>query len=129
MQIHTNGALVLDTPTYSFAFQHPKAWREAHKSEILTKDSLIKDRKMCFRAALHMLRESWRICQNMPVEDRMGIYTGEGCKFEDGKPVPNPKSRTRVMTAVSYFGRNAPPFTDEQILHEMAGGIVLTLNP
>lgn len=133
MQVHTNGSLVLDSPfhpgEYSFAFQRTKEWREEHKAEILNKDSLIKDRKMCFRAALHMLRESFRICKYMPVEDRMGIYTGEGCKFEDGKPIPNPKSRTRVMTAVTFFGRHAPVFTDEQVLTEMAGGPLLTMLP
>jgi len=129
MQVHTEGGgLVLDSDTYSFAKDHTKEWREANKAKILTKASLIEDRKVCFKAALHKLRESFRICRGMPVEDRMGIYTGEGCRFEDKKPKPNPKSRLRVRTALNFMAGHPMSVTDDELAEELAKkGVVLTL--
>jgi hypothetical protein len=112
MQVHTDGGgLVLDSETYSHASQHTKEWREEHASEILDGEAL-KDRRTCFRSALHKLRESLRACGNLPQEDRMGIYTGEGCK----KGKENPKSRTRMLTQSTYFAQHLPPVTDEQVM-------------
>ena len=112
MQVHTEDGLILEPDTYSYAHSKSKEWLDSHSEKVLTKDSL-KDRKTCFRAALHKMRESLSGCRSVPKsEDRLGIYTGEGCNSTR----PNPKSRTRIGLANYYFASKVPPVTDSSVL-------------
>jgi hypothetical protein len=117
MQVHAEGGgLVLEGDTYKFANSKSKVWRDEHSDQIIDLKAL-KDRKNCFRAALHKIRESFMACSWMSVEDRLGIYTGEGCKKDaEGHPKPNMLSRTRVKTYLWAMNRTvAIPVNDAMI--------------
>lgn len=73
-------------------------------------EDLIADRKVCFRVALHMARESFRACSGLPVEDRLSVYAGGNC--EDGRP----QSRVRVGKAIRWLAQIAPPHIDQDVL-------------
>jgi len=74
-------------------------------------EDLIADRKACFRVALHMARESFRACVNLPVEERLSVYAGGNC--EDGRP----QSRVRVGNAIRWLAEKAPPGVDQDVLN------------
>jgi|SRR5579863_5098567 hypothetical protein len=64
---------------------------------------LVENRKACFRAALHMLRGSFGVCHNLPVEDRLSAYA-------TGRCLPNVKiSRSRIGRARAFWETHAPP--------------------
>jgi len=60
---------------------------------------LVEDRDKCFRAALHLLQDSWRSCGNVPMEQRASVYTSGTCR--DGIS----ESKHRISTAVYYWRR------------------------
>lgn len=72
-------------------------------------EDLIANRRACFRVALHMARESFRACQNLPVEERLSVYAGGNC--EDGRP----QSRVRVGKAIRWLAKTAPPHVDADL--------------
>jgi hypothetical protein len=64
---------------------------------------LIEDRKLCFRAALHILQASFSACRNLPVGDRLSAYASGHC-FADAAI-----SRSRVGRARSWWEAHVPP--------------------
>lgn len=64
---------------------------------------LIEDRKLCFRAALHILQASFAACRRLPVDDRLSAYASGHC-FADARI-----SRSRVGRARSWWESHAPP--------------------
>jgi hypothetical protein len=64
---------------------------------------LVTDRKLCFRAALHILHGSFNVCRNLPVEDRMSAYATGRC-FANAAI-----SRSRVGRAFAWWAHHAPP--------------------
>ncbi len=64
---------------------------------------LIEDRKLCFRAALHILQASFAACRKLPIDDRLSAYASGHC-YADGKI-----SRSRVWRARSWWQAHAPP--------------------
>jgi hypothetical protein len=64
---------------------------------------LVTDRKLCFRAALHILHGSFNICHTLPIEDRMSAYaTGRCLRNVD-------VVRQRMDRARSWWTAHAPP--------------------
>lgn len=64
-------------------------------------EDLLADRKTCFRAALHIMRQSFHSCHRLPVEERLGIYTSGDC--ERGRR----SSRVRMLQASQILGRSS----------------------
>lgn len=64
---------------------------------------LIEDRKLCFRAALHILQASFTACRKLPVDDRLSAYASGHC-FADAMI-----SRSRVGRARAWWESHAPP--------------------
>jgi len=72
-------------------------------------EDLLSDRKLCFRAALHIARQSVRSCYRLPAEERLGIYTSGDC--ERGRR----SSRVRMLQARAIFdGRHL--MSDEKVM-------------
>ena len=63
---------------------------------------LIDDRKLCFRAALHLLHSSFGICHSFPLEDRLSAYAAGHC-FADSAV-----SRSRVSRARTWWNTHHP---------------------
>lgn len=114
MQVHTGG-LVLERETYSFARAKSAEWR-AENSDLILNSGSLRDRKMCFRVALHKMRESLAVCRTLPNEDRLGIYTGEGCV----KGKINPKSRTRIGLALDYLRKKGFPLLSDEGVYSLS---------
>jgi len=68
-----------------------------------TGSQLVADRKLCLRAALHILHGSFNVCHNLPVEDRMSAYATGRC-FEHADV-----SRSRIYRARAWWHKHAPP--------------------
>jgi hypothetical protein len=64
---------------------------------------LVTDRKLCFRAALHILHGSFNVCHALPVEDRMSAYATGRCI--EGLDV----ARQRIGRARLWWAHHAPP--------------------
>ncbi|HXN33946.1 MAG TPA: hypothetical protein VN894_18880 [Polyangiaceae bacterium] len=64
---------------------------------------LIEDRKLCFRAALHILQASFAACRKLPFDDRLSAYASGHC-FADAVI-----SRSRVWRARAWWEAHAPP--------------------
>lgn len=56
--------------------------------------ALARDRAACFRAGLHVLRDSMRACARLPLEDRLSVYTSGRCQ------VGEPRARLRMRRAL-----------------------------
>jgi len=91
----------------SFKIVHPgdPRWASAYGGE-----DLVQDRQKCFRTGLHLLRNSFRACRNLPVEDRLGVYGSGRCQagWKDG--------RYRVKKAQRWLASGKPPLTDADAL-------------
>ena len=44
-----------------------------------TGHDLVTDRRLCFRAGLHILRSSFGVCHALPVDDRLSAYATGHC--------------------------------------------------
>jgi hypothetical protein len=64
---------------------------------------LVEDRKLCFRAALHILRASFTVCKALPVDDRLSAYASGRC-FSEATV-----SRSRIGRARRWWESHAPP--------------------
>jgi hypothetical protein len=62
------------------------------------------DRKLCFRAGLHIARESFRMCNAQPTVEKLSAYASGQC----GRSAP---SRQMVSRAIAYTQHH--PMTDE----------------
>lgn len=60
-------------------------------------EDLVKDRKMCFRVALRMMKRSFETCVNNPESEKLAAYTAGNC--EKGKN----SSRRKYNRAASIF--------------------------
>jgi hypothetical protein len=64
---------------------------------------LVTDRRMCFRAALHILHGSFSVCRALPLDDRMSAYA-------TGRCLPNcDVARSRMGRARAWWSAHAPP--------------------
>lgn len=64
-----------------------------------TGPDLVADRQKCLRRVLHMMRESFRACSSLPVEERLALYTRGNCASADGRKL----SRSRMNLAFALF--------------------------
>jgi hypothetical protein len=65
---------------------------------------LTADRKTCFRAGLHVARESFRMCKGFPTNERLSAYASGQCGHLA-------VSRVMVTRALAYSERH--PMSDE----------------
>jgi hypothetical protein len=64
---------------------------------------LIEDRKLCFRAGLHILQNSFSACRNLTVDDRLSAYATGHC-YPEARI-----SRSRVGRARAWWESHTPP--------------------
>lgn len=95
MQVRLPGRfrIVMDRDVYTYSKSIHIGW---------SKDDLIADREKCFRAALHIARESMKICRNL------SVYTTGKCLRHE------PTSREREARASKYW-RSLPISYDESL--------------
>lgn len=96
-QLHPEDGLIFDGDVFTFARNRPASWRTDHASEIFDGASLVRDRRLAARMALHMLRYSMKNAHSL------AIYTGEAGN--------GPKARLRMETALAYLRQH--PFVEE----------------
>ncbi len=89
------------------------AWT-TKKSEGWGGEDLVRDRQACFRAALHIIRESFVVCRGLPLNEKLSMYASGNCT--DGREA----SRIRMDQAIRWLAQVAPPMNDEETLTEMA---------
>lgn len=105
----TDKRIHLDGPYYSFTLDGESGYGG---------EDLLADRKVCFRAALHIMRQSFHTCHRLPSEERLGIYTSGDC--ERGRR----SSRVRTLQAGQILSR-VQVTPDAEILDE---GVEVFLN-
>jgi hypothetical protein len=66
------------------------------------------DRRLCFRAGLHVARESFRMCKAFPVIEKLSAYASGQC----GRSAP---SRAMMSRPLAYIARH--PMTDEHYVY------------
>src|ERR1700722_15641150 len=67
-------------------------------------EDVTSDRQRCFRAGLHIARESFRMCKGFPVDEMLSAYASGQC----GRSV---ESRAMVSRSVGFFVRH--PMNDD----------------
>jgi hypothetical protein len=72
-----------------------------------TGEDLVKDRKLCFSAALHIAKWSFQTCNVFPLEERLSAYASGHC----GRVV---ESKAIISRAVAYFRQH--PMNDAHLL-------------
>lgn len=87
-----------------------------NKSFKITKDpkdpggeDLLRDRKLCLKAGLRMVRAAYHSCGNNKMEERLSIYVSGNCR--DGKD----SSRNRVVPAFQWLSSSPPPSKDDDV--------------
>ena len=78
-------------------------------------EDLVKDRKACFRVALHIMRDSFNKCSDLPVDERLSIYTSGS--HDSGRVA----SKIRVGKAIKWLAAVAPPTEDSSVLAQLSG--------
>lgn len=77
-------------------------------------EELVTDRKLCISEGLHILQTS--LCTALPVSEWLRSYASGSC--EKGSEA----SQIRMHTAINWFNRHRPQFTDEQVLKSLQAG-------
>lgn len=85
-------------------------WVTDDTSKGLGGEDLVRDRKLCFKAALHMVRMSFGACGQVPVEDRLKVYASGSC--EKGEP----ESRIRMIRSAIWFKDRPKDITDSDLM-------------
>lgn len=70
---------------------------------------LLLDHKKCFKAGLHIIRDSFKRCKSDDVDYRLSAYLSGKC----GKA--KSESKRRVRMAYSLFNRNPPVISDSDV--------------
>jgi len=73
-----------------------------------TGEDVSADRKLCFRAGLHIARESFRMCKGSPANEMLGAYASGQCGS-------SPESRQMITRAIAYSQHH--PVTDEHLTY------------
>ena len=87
-------------------------------------EELVADRKLCIQEGLHILQTS--LCTALPVNEWLRAYASGSCNMG------SEASQIRMGTAMNWFNRHRPTFTDAQILAALQAGdvpVVLLDNP
>ena len=94
-QLHPEDGFIFDGDVFTFARNRTAAWRAEHKGDIFDGASLIRDRRLAARIALHMIRYSMKNAHSL------AIFTGENGE--------GPKAKSRMEHAVKWM--RGHPFT------------------
>lgn len=74
---------------------------------------LVEDRRACFRAALAIVRDSFRSCaRSTPLDRKLAVYTSGKCN------AGLRESRLRMRTALGLYEAYAPPGEDRAFIRE-----------
>lgn len=68
-------------------------------------EDLTTDRTKCFRAGLHLVRQSYGACRGLPPEQRLTAYAAGTCSSRPGQE----KSKARIAVARRLLAHAAPP--------------------
>lgn len=96
----TGHRVVLRDDIWSHSFDGQTGWGG---------EDLVQDRQKCFRVALHMMRASMRYCRNLPLAERLSIYTSGNC--HDGRAA----SRIRMRRAAEWLVKFPAPGDDIEV--------------
>ena len=77
-------------------------------------EELVANRKLCISEGLHILQAS--LCTALPVSDWLRAYASGTCDMG------SEASQIRMGTAINWFNRHRPTFTDIQILEALQAG-------
>lgn len=101
----TKSRVFLTQDSFKVVQPNDSRWASAYGGE-----DLVQDRQKCFRTGLHLLRNSFRACRSLPVEDRLGVYGSGKCQagWQPG--------RYRVQRAQRWLASVKPPLTDSEAL-------------
>lgn len=110
----TKGRVNLDTPYARFTTVEGNGFGG---------EDLVADRKMCFRAALHIMRTSMAMCKALPEEDRLAAYASGTC--DKGRQ----SSRWRYGKAIRWIKSTKPALNDEVVVLKPSNTTELSLNP
>jgi len=99
----TRSRVFLTQNSFKVVQPNDPEWASAYSGE-----DLVQDRQKCFRTGLHLLRNSFKACGNLPVEDRLGVYGSGRCRA-GWKP-----GRYRVRKAQRWLASGKPPLTDSE---------------
>lgn len=73
-------------------------------------EDLVKDRKNCIRAGLHIMRRSFAACSRLPAIQLLNAYASGSC--DKGQE----SSERRMGLALRWFKAHKPDFTDADVL-------------
>jgi hypothetical protein len=73
-----------------------------------TGQDVTSDRQLCFRAGLHIAKESFRMCNGAPINELLAAYASGQC----GR---SPESRAMMSRAVAYSRHH--PMTDDHFIY------------
>lgn len=101
----TKSRVFLTQDSFKIVQPNDPRWASAYSGA-----DLVQDRQKCFRTGLHLLRNSFRACRSLSVEDRLGVYGSGRCQagWQPG--------RYRVRKAQRWLASGKPPLTDSEAL-------------
>jgi len=99
----TNTRINLDTPYAKFTTKMDEGFGG---------EDLVQDRKLCFKAALHVMRTSFSMCKALPEDERLAAYASGTC--DKGRQ----SSRWRVGKALRWVSQGAPSRNDEDLIQK-----------
>jgi len=106
---HTKRRVLLTNNSFKLVSSKNPNWDKAYGGT-----DLVNDRAKCFKAGLHLIRNSFHACWRSPLEDRLSVYTSGNCSSGTNA------SRLRVRKAQNWLYSQKPPLTDigaMQLLH------------
>lgn len=98
---YTRRRILLTKNYFRFVGRNNKDWKNAFGGR-----DLVQNREDCFRAGLHLIRNSFRSCQRLPIIDRLSVYTSGSCSSGTRA------SEVRVRMAQRMLAIKRPPITD-----------------
>ncbi len=91
----TKMRVVLDGLLWKYAYDGKTGWGG---------EDLVQDREKCFRVGLHMIRNSLKSCEYLPLSKRLSVYASGSCKSVNGQ-----KRSREKMDTMNRFLRKSPP--------------------
>lgn len=71
-------------------------------------EDLVKDRQACFRAGLHLIRNSMKSCSSLPTKSKLRVYASGSTERGEKESV------LRMGRAADWWSKTPPPFMDEE---------------
>lgn len=104
---------LLSNGLYEFTFDPTKGYGG---------EDLVTDRQACFRAGLHLVRNSMRTCSGLATKSKLRVYASGSCDRGEKE------SALRMGRATDWWAKTPPPFTDEEALAWLTPAPVKTVS-